>query len=592
MGSFSYKVTLDPNGVPTILSDEPEGIKKLSIKIKRNEDIKGLYQIYTSSLQFWGDGYDYLLSNLTSVNDEVEIQIIKQDETGAALLTFDGIIYARSIEVDVTMQKITTSIDNNNLSSLILNKADAEIRINNGFDANNNSLSNITPLSSNFHGFGGSNIGSAVDTFLISDVFQYLLDYISGGTITLDSMDVIDTTIAQHETRTITYSGGTLASGERLITQIVNYTGNTTNYITAFTVDQATTVEQHADELTDAAASIDVTSATTMLQSYNPKGNSYAKDNSDTEIDLETWMPYQSISVSTDDGAGGAPGSGISASVVKNTTDAFGFKRIAITNGWILSGKDSDVTPTISLSKFIKELSNYADIVLIPRYSTTPKLDVKLASEAYDSATTIMTLNNVNKIKWVYDESVGSNQINISNGSSDKLKFSNQTIGISATVGESLDLKSDWIVEPLKIAQTKSGADTNNQEDDIFMFELNSGDDNTKQYAIYKVDSPGGSDAESYGYNGMLINTRRIKNWLFSINADTVAGMDNDSAIRLKKKYTFDWFMTDDQLSSLMSSPDGKILFSQTDSGHTTGYVYEIDIDITTLKASFQLQTE
>ena len=103
---MNYAVTIDPNGSPTVLDNEPGGIKELSITIERDDTLSGIFQIYTSTLDFVGDGYDTLLAALTTASSSVEVKIEKKNDDGDVVLTFDGIIYAATAKFDEVKQFI------------------------------------------------------------------------------------------------------------------------------------------------------------------------------------------------------------------------------------------------------------------------------------------------------------------------------------------------------------------------------------------------------------------------------------------------------------------------------------------------------
>jgi len=94
---MGVRVTLDS----TLLADTPAGWDKAKITTKMDKTVRGLLSTYTTDLEFWGDGFDYLDNKMNQDYCNVIDILIESDdcEAGNWREEFVGIIQLTQITV-------------------------------------------------------------------------------------------------------------------------------------------------------------------------------------------------------------------------------------------------------------------------------------------------------------------------------------------------------------------------------------------------------------------------------------------------------------------------------------------------------------
>ena len=102
---MGVRVTLDS----TVLQDTPRGWNDAEIKSKRGKVLKGLFLTYSSDLEFWGDGFDYI-NNVMEENycETITVTIETDDcsDNGIWEVEFNGIIQIPQISKYIVDQNI------------------------------------------------------------------------------------------------------------------------------------------------------------------------------------------------------------------------------------------------------------------------------------------------------------------------------------------------------------------------------------------------------------------------------------------------------------------------------------------------------
>jgi hypothetical protein len=172
----------------TILVDTPRGWDKASIKSKRGKTLKGLFLTYTSSLEFWGDGFDYI--DAVMENDycniiKVTIETDDCNTSGEYEVEFNGIIQIPQISnYDVDQRIISTKIFDDTFDAKINNNKSLKAYVDVGTSKNGiaitaataNSISLFNPAA----GFSSFQASDA-DGFRVFDCFKFIIDYMTDG---------------------------------------------------------------------------------------------------------------------------------------------------------------------------------------------------------------------------------------------------------------------------------------------------------------------------------------------------------------------------------------------------------------------------
>lgn len=175
----SFTVILDGQ----TLTNEPMGLQDTAISIQRNQDLPGLFTTMVSDLEFWGDGYEILYAYYKA-NDlckEVSCEIIENCTDG---LNFKGIIYLSDVEFNSYKCIATCSVEDDTVQGRLMRLKDLLVPINsvNQETINGVSLTNCPSYEFNT----GTTYGNRF-AFKVSELFQYVLDYLTDKTVIFQS---------------------------------------------------------------------------------------------------------------------------------------------------------------------------------------------------------------------------------------------------------------------------------------------------------------------------------------------------------------------------------------------------------------------
>lgn len=175
----SFTVILDGQ----TLTNEPMGLQDTAISIQRNEDLPGLFTTMVSDLEFWGDGYEILYAYYKA-NDlckEVSCEIIENCTDG---LNFKGIIYLSDVEFNSYKCIATCSVEDDTVQGRLMRLKDLLVPINsvNQETINGVSLTNCP----SYEFYTGTTYGNRF-AFKMSELFQYVVDYLTDKTVIFQS---------------------------------------------------------------------------------------------------------------------------------------------------------------------------------------------------------------------------------------------------------------------------------------------------------------------------------------------------------------------------------------------------------------------
>lgn len=240
-----YRFTLN-NGSDTILNDEPINWNESKIKTERDSVIKGLFITYVTELQFVGDGYNYLQTEIASqgICGTVDISIDYRLDVNTSFETlFNGVIYLKDIKEDVQRQIITVDIQDANFSRLIRDRKDFKVNTAANASINNEPITAPTSKQVYLHRPQVDSYGTYQNTvraYSVYDLFRLVIDYITDDQVTFESSFfsgagsraeswVVDIPVITPKTYTLeivnefnTYSGSVIATGGETVEQIVS----------------------------------------------------------------------------------------------------------------------------------------------------------------------------------------------------------------------------------------------------------------------------------------------------------------------------------------------------------------------------------
>jgi len=182
---MGLRVTLDT----TLLVDTPRGWDEADIISQRDKTIRGLFVNYTTDLEFWGDGFDYLDNIMNQDYCQTVAVLIETDDCNAGTWVeeFNGIIQLTQIsKYDVQKRIISTKILDESFDAKIDNNKSLKAFVDvgtskNGVDiqaASENDIQVFDPTS----GFNTFN-GTTREGYRAFDCFRFIIDYMTDGQV-------------------------------------------------------------------------------------------------------------------------------------------------------------------------------------------------------------------------------------------------------------------------------------------------------------------------------------------------------------------------------------------------------------------------
>lgn len=605
-----FRFILDPDGANTEIST-PKNWDDQSVKIVRDDTIKGLFVEYVTEVEFYDDGYTEI-SSLLSPCGSVDIRIdIKTTQTEHWKTFFDGIIYFEDVRVNDTECTIKTRIESNTLQNIIQRNKDIQVRLDSVTTLNNNEITSIEKTCDFIDASDGSNDAQNVVAYSVDDVLQFVLSYITDNGVTLSSgFFKSDTNGVQIQT--IEFDAA-LVTGNTITIEYIasNYLAIPTPSIVGFNTSNSQTLE-------DIAADLQVVNAPgydKLHDSLNGGEFRFAQCKSNG-TDTITCYSFVDITINSVTVTGGA--SQANATITETQARSFGMRDLALTNGYQLSGSSTNIYPKMSFAQIFTELNKCFNITF--RMSGTTVVIERMEDE-FGSAS-VATLNYVDQMKWQFDNSFVWSSISLGSGGRDVDLIENNLLqkpveygfgGGEACGAGGLNLQNEWITDAFIVDNVSSqtgtslDADDSYNEDQIYLFEVANGTVSSMTEKVYEVKENFATGNPLFQPNNIfLINILKLEYNLFRIYQEdivladifdvgilnTYAVYDNTSGTRINKAYNFQHPITFDQFDAIRDSLIGKILFSETNSAHTEGWIKEMEYSVRGGLTEFQLYTE
>lgn len=184
-----FKIILDD----IELEDEPRELDKIKFQIVRDDVIRGLVLKVTSTLTFYGDGYDYLLErrrNSVCESVRVIIQHRCSDEENFIELFRGTIILSdgESVQFNPIRCECEAEIQDANFGAKIENNKKIKAYVGtptskNGVDITAAQVTNIT----GFNIFDGLPSGTPREAYSVFECFRFLVEFMSDGELKFES---------------------------------------------------------------------------------------------------------------------------------------------------------------------------------------------------------------------------------------------------------------------------------------------------------------------------------------------------------------------------------------------------------------------
>ena len=160
--------------------DQPDGWDQMSVVMERHPVYGGLFVTFTNELVFRGSGYALLKDRFdTDYNSQVICLIEEHDGTDYVEL-FNGVIILSDIKMNHDKKSAKVTVEDRSFQAAIQANQQIEVVINSGFSKNGVQLTSKTVYASTFFDFTtGAALGSTKQIFLLSDVLDYLVRFMS-----------------------------------------------------------------------------------------------------------------------------------------------------------------------------------------------------------------------------------------------------------------------------------------------------------------------------------------------------------------------------------------------------------------------------
>jgi len=185
---MSYKFTL--NG--TVIADQPKGWDKAVINAKADKVIRGLFIVYTTKLEFWGDGFDIIDAALEeNFCNEIDI-LIEEDECDPGTFTtvFEGLLQLPEIEYDVDACMISGRLVDIGYNAKIMNNKGLQATVSVPRSKNDVTITAAPVVSIGFYnpvdGVGFYAFPGR-ECFRVFECFRMLIEYMTDGEIGFES---------------------------------------------------------------------------------------------------------------------------------------------------------------------------------------------------------------------------------------------------------------------------------------------------------------------------------------------------------------------------------------------------------------------
>ncbi len=581
------------------LTNEPMGLQDTAISIQRNEDLPGLFTTMVSDLEFWGDGYEILYAYFKA-NDlckEVSCEIIENCTDG---LNFKGIIYLSDVEFNSYKCIATCSVEDDTVQGRLMRLKDLLVPINsvNQETINGVSLTNCPSYEFNT----GTTYGNRF-AFKMSELFQYILDYLTDKTVIFQS-DIFTNT--DYRPQTIRLNCVFSVAGFPLEMKWIDVYGNeVTRTFAAPPLYAVTNNATYAQAI-----------ATVLNQAVfaDAGGNSYqdiifpyaartATDGVNDFVDVHFYHQTTFTEINVLVGGG-------STVTIDSTIDGtYGANNLYATNTSLIEPTVS--MPSISFSQLFLGMNAFFNLSLsFTRVGTQLYLRADTQPYFFDNAQSA-AFTDAKDVMLKTDNPLVFSVLNYTNPTLNSASIFYQDAGYaSAQCAENEAGATNYFLIPNDYynGNVSSPAPTGGlyygfsltQENKWILFEENTDDIKTPK-TVLRMDQTGTvssinqqnaiiSDPISYTYAGSCIHPFAAKNYLFRAPLGLrYAGylLANNLPIKIAKSLSFEYPLSRADFNQISNNPTNYIVVNGT-----RGWIMSVEHNLKTGMTTFELLTE
>lgn len=301
----NFRFTLD-DFVP--IYDQPKGWDDCKIIIKRNDDFGGLFIEYASELEFWGDAYAYIKSQIDSLGYCISVKVTIEYQctsTSEYEKVFVGYANISRSEVDEEKCVLKTMLEVDNVYADFLNSADRQIFLSAvpiSFPNGNIVDPNFRTISYHNVETGKNALNDPTDNRMLAvnmiDLLNYLSGIITEGQLPIVS-DFFTTTAPKTDNWRIELFGPAMVGGDSISVTYKNMWGYTKTVTRPFVGSELITLTQlslYLCEVSDLSGARGPATFCNYLMSFGFAFGEVDPTNS-RRILLQSWLPIEIISV-------------------------------------------------------------------------------------------------------------------------------------------------------------------------------------------------------------------------------------------------------------------------------------------------------
>lgn len=591
--------------------DEVSGLNEAKLNIARDNNVKGLLIKFISDVTFYGAAYTAILDYVEANDDcsQIPIDIYFGSDNGDGL-GFQGYIVYKDpdTKIDKTNCRLTTKIQQGDLSGFILDKLNYQMTINAPVCIDGTTA--LTPITDRetqyFTNGGGLTFLGGFQTYLVKDVLTQLLEFLSNGTIGLNA-PIFDVKQDQDYYQ-IEFNGWT--SGETMTLEWTNFYGQTwqaqqlfaTSASTSITRLEARCLHEHNNNQIQA-------DRTQYLQKWSA---------SDTDLialtmDLYSHLPFTDVSISVSPSRGGVN----EPTVTKLNAFAFGLQGLAIVRESYLMNVDGQFR--VSLGQLLRHLTQVFNLSFSFQRDTSGNLEMLLQPlEDYFDNTQAIDLGNIRQVNSEFSDDFAINQLNTPSGVGANI-FTATTWSTDVCIGAEIGLQADGFSSQdfyNAFVRAGGGPDAADVGEKLLwaMTDIDNSYNTAIRYAYHVIDNSGFPStiitSFRYTYNTPYISALRCYNYFINSNKDFTQPLKdpdyilatcltncdngiitNTNTLLIDTLYKFEGRLTQDQIKTLRDNTTQFIIFA-INGVEYKGFINEIEIDLLTKQAQIELLAE
>lgn len=591
----------------TLMQDEPIGLPEASLKLVRDEKLKGIFFKYTADITFYGDGYNYLKSVADSNDDcaqvtcTIEYQCFN-DQPYQTL--YEGIVAIGGDEVEWDDQYciVSAKIEAADFSDFLQRYGDYKVKVNDAFCIDR--TSSLTPINENitdfFPGFLGGHTFTNRKTYLFTDVLQQVLSFLSNDNITTD-MDALYSTLFVPQELELDFIAP-LLPGDVVDFSFVNYYEQEYSTSKIISATPTLSVEFLMDEMLHQSDPT-ITPAYTARDNYFEKASQTTKSSAPSSGGIKNHLPWRSWSLSVN---GGAKPSQVNIIA----PFAYGLKNLAITSTTLLQQQDSPMY--VTLNQLLRHMAQFHNMSYqLQAAGAGYTFKVRKLETTMDDTSTSVVLNNVPNIKYKASGAFSLSTLETPQGKADNV-FKPLSWNTGFCFGDSVSVEGE-LYSSQELFDVLNATTDQKQDDKLVFVFLKDGDLTLAERYVFRIGQNGTSFTDYFHYNvpylGPFIASRYninagIKEYVTNIDISAfesldysctgcpTATLDNTITKNLRRLYTFDYPLTFAQVQDLINGSLNYVQFDDGKGNNRSGFIKEVEIPFSNFVATFELYAE